>query len=175
MGRALSFPEGVRESHLRGKSWHRFANPAAVTGIGLFLAAALAGAFGGQPHPTRIIETPSARITLQFPERLRNGEFFEMRAKIEAKRDFADMGIALSSSYWRDLTINTMIPAPGEEKADDGDYLFSYGEIKAGDSVTVKIDGQINPPMFAGTKGWMKLKDAERTVARIPLELKVFP
>jgi hypothetical protein len=175
MGKALPYPQGIHESHLRSKNWYRFANPAAVIGIGLFLVAALAGVFGGQPHPTRIIETTAATITLEFPERLRNGEFFEMRANIEAKRDFADMGIALSSSYWQDLTINTMIPAPSEEKSESGDYVFTYGEMKAGDTLTVKIDGQVNPPMFAGTKGTLRLKDGDSLIAEIPLELKVFP
>lgn len=175
MGKALPYPEGIFESHLRSKNWYRYANPAAVAGIGLFLGAALVGAFGGQPHPTRVIETSSATIVLEFPERLRNGEFFEMRAKIQAKRDFTDIGLSLSSSYWRDLTINTMIPAPSEEKSERGDYVFTYGEMKAGDTLTVKIDGQINPPMFAGTKGTLKLKDSNSTVAAIPLELTVFP
>jgi hypothetical protein len=175
MARPLPFPEGIHESHLRSKSWYRFANPAAVVGIGLFLAAALAGVFGGQPHPTRVIDTPSATITLQFPERLRNGEFFEMRAKIEAKRNFADMGIGVSSAYWRDLTINTMVPAPAEEKSEDGDYLFSYGAMKVGDTLTIKIDGQINPPMSGGTQGKLTIKDGDLALTEVPVKLRVFP
>ena len=175
MPKSAPFPQGICDSHLRSKGWYRFAHAVAVAGIGLFLLAALAGLFGGQPHPTRVIETPSATITLQFPERLRNGEFFEMRAKVDAKRDFADMRISLSSAYWRDMTINTMIPSPFDEKAENGDYTFSYGAMSAGDTLTVKIDGQINPPMFTGTKGKLMLTDGNAVVATVPLNLRVFP
>lgn len=170
-----AFPQGIDEGHLRAKGWHKHANPAAVIGIGLFLAAALAGVFGGQPHPTRIIETPSATVTLQFPEILRNGEFFEMRATVKAKRTFKDLRLGITSIYWRDMTINTMIPGPVEEHSEAGQYRFSYGPLKAGESVTLKFDGQINPPMFAGTKGNLTLLDGDVIVANRPLKLRVYP
>lgn len=139
------------------------------------MAAALAGVFGGQPHPTRTITTPSANITLQLPERIRNGMFFEMRAKVETKRAFSDLTIAVSSTYWRDLTINSMIPGPAEETTENGRYHFSYGPIDGNETVTIKIDGQINPPLFGGTKGDILLLDGDAVIATIPVRMKVYP
>ncbi len=175
MRQSPAYPQGIDTGHLNAKGWHRHANPASVIGIGLFLVAALAGVFGGQPHPTRTIETPSATVILQFPEILRNGEFFEMRATIKAKRPFKDLRLGISSTYWRDLTINTVIPGPLEEKSEGGQYRFSYGSLKTGESVTVKIDGQVNPPMFAGTKGELTILDGDAAVATIPVKLRVYP
>ncbi len=169
------FPEGIEGRHADKKAWHRYVNPAAVGGIALFLALALGGLFGGQPHPTRVIETPAAVLTLQFPETLRNGELFEMRATVLAKRPIGDLQLGISSSYWRDLTINTMVPAPTEEKSVNGQYWFAYGAMKAGDTLTVKIDGQINPPLFAGTQGDLTLSDGDAALATVPLQLRVFP
>jgi hypothetical protein len=61
--------------------------------------------------------------------------------------------LEVDARYWRDLTINTMMPAPSDETSEDGDYIFSYGPLKSGQKLTAKFDGQINPPLFAGTKG----------------------
>jgi hypothetical protein len=172
---AGDFPQGITESHSDEKGWHRHANPASLIALGSLLTVAFMGVFGGQPHPARSIDTPSAQVSLELPERIRNGEFFEMRITVETKRDFDDLTLAISSTYWHDLTINTMIPAPADEKSEDGDYLFSYGEIEAGQKLTIKIDGQINPPLFGGTDGDIELRDGEATIARIPVEMKVMP
>lgn len=172
---APSCPQGIDGSHIDAKGWHRHANPAAVLTLGLLLTAALAGAFGGQPHPTQTITTSSAEITLELPERIRNGMFFEMRAKVETKRPFSDLTIAVSSTYWRDLTINSMIPGPAKETAENGLYQFSYGPVDADQTLTIKIDGQINPPLFAGTEGDILLMDRDAVIATIPVKMVVLP
>lgn len=168
-------PDGLDSSHSQAKGWHRHANPAAILAIGLLLIAALTGIFGGQPHPTRTIGTPSATVKLQLPERIRNGMLFEMRAEIETKRNFTNLTVAISSTYWRDLTINSMIPGPTKEKSEAGRYHFSYGPIDANQTLTIKIDGQINPPLFAGTSGDILLMDGDVVIAKIPVKMKVLP
>lgn len=172
---ALRSPQGIEESHVSIVWWHKHASPASILLIGAVLLAALAGTFGGQPHPVRKIESPAASIELQFPEIMRNGEFFELRANITTRRTFKDLRLAVDASYWRDLTINTMVPAPSEETSEKGQYIFSYGPIESGRTLTLKFDGQINPPMFAGTKGRLKLMDGEQTIAVIPVALRVYP
>jgi hypothetical protein len=172
---APSSPQGIDASHIKAKGWHRHANPASIVLLGLLLAAAGVGVFGGQPHPARTVTTPSANITLELPERIRNGMLFEMRGLVETKRPFSDLTIAISSSYWRDLTINSMVPGPAEESSENGRYYFSYGPIDANETLNVKIDGQINPPLFGGTKGDILLMDGDTVVATIPVKMTVFP
>jgi hypothetical protein len=168
-------PQGIDDSHVYEVWWHKHASPVSIMLIGALLAAAVLGLFGGQPHPVRNVATPAATVELQFPEILRNGEFFEMRATITTRRKFDDLRLGIDAHYWRDLTINTMIPAPSDEKSENGEYIFSYGPIESGQKVTLKFDGQINPPLFAGTKGHLKLMDGYETVSVIPVALKVFP
>ena len=168
-------PQGIDDTHVQQVWWHKHASPVSALLIGALLLAALLGMFGGQPHPVRKITSPSATVELQFPEILRNGEFFEMRATITAQRNFEDLRLAVDARYWRDLTINTMVPAPTEEMSEKGEYIFSYGPVESGRTVTLKFDGQINPPMFAGTKGHLKLMDGDETISVIPVALKVFP
>lgn len=175
MPRTPAYPQGIDEDHSNAKGWHKHANPGAVLGIGLFLGLALAGLFGGQPHPTRVTDTPSVIITTQFPEILRNGEFFEMRGTIRVKQAFKDLRLGISAPYWRDMTINSMVPAPVEESSENGTYIFSFGKMEAGDIFTIKIDGQINPPMFAGTKGKFTIYDGDAVKTVIPINLRVLP
>ena len=169
------FPQGISEFHIKANGWHRHANPAAMLALGLLLMLAFVGLFGGQPHPTQTVDAPSAKVILQLPQRIRNGQLFEMRMQIKAKQPFADLTLAISSSYWHDLTINTMMPAPTAEKSEVGRYIFSYGKAKAGDVLTIKVDGQINPPLFAGTEGEIQLRDGNSVIATIPVKMTVMP
>src|SRR3546814_1697109 len=67
------------------------------------------------------------------------------------------------------MTVNTMIPAPAEESFEDGYFRFSYGPLDAGERLHVRIDGQINPPLFAGTRGEIAVFDGDRRVGSMPL------
>lgn len=172
-------PQGIEKRHLEPRAWHRVANPAVLLCLAAILFAALFGLVGGQPHPSRSVETVEARLTLETPTRIRNGELVEMRLEIEARRAFSDLILAVSTTYWHDLTINTMIPAPAEEKSADGRYLFSYGPVAAGDRLHIKIDGQINPPLFGGTEGEIILMDGDgdgkKKISSLPVKIRVFP
>ena len=68
-----------------------------------------------------------------------------------------------------------MIPAPVEEKPRQGAFRFSYGAMKPGDRLDIKVDGQINPPLFAGTDGTIELHDGERPLAAIPVAIRILP
>lgn len=170
-----NLPQGINDHHIKGHRWKRHASPGSVLLLSALLIAAVLGYFGGQPHPRRTIDRPAATINMEFPEILRNGQFFEMRAKFAAKRDFRDLRVGISTTYWHDLTINSMVPAPEKETFEDGEYRFRFGPVKSGDEFVIKIDGQINPPLFAGTKGQITLLDGDTIMLMVPVNLTVLP
>jgi len=170
-----SAPQGINDDHITGHRWKRRASPGSVLLLSALLIAAALGYFGGQPHPRRTIDGSAATINTEFPEVLRNGQFFEMRAKIWAKQDFKDLRVGVSTAYWHDLTINSMVPAPEKETTENGEYRFSFGPVKASEEIVIKIDGQINPPMFAGTRGQITLLDGDKILSATPVELTVLP
>lgn len=143
--------------------------------LGAVMLAALLGLFGGGKARSLVADVPAARLELHTPRVLRSGMFFETRLYVTAKAPIADAVIVVPASLWRDMTINTMIPAPGDEQADRQAFRFSYGELKPGELLEIKIDGQINPPLFAGTYGTVELHDGERPLAAIPVEIAVLP
>jgi len=114
-------------------------------------------------------------MSVRTPETLRNGMAFETIVEVTPQRPIGDLVIAVSDGLWREMTINTMIPAAGDESHRSGFHRFSFGETKPGETLRFKIDGQINPPLFAGTSGEVVALDGERRLASVPVMIKVLP
>jgi hypothetical protein len=174
--RRSACPDGITDRHFepeRGLLGRASVLPLLL--LGGVLAAALLGLLGGRPNPTRIAETPEARLELNMPTLRRNGEFFEGRIRVTARRNIDELVLAASPSLWRDLTVNTMIPAAADESFEDGLFRFTYGPLEAGQSFEIKIDFQINPALFGGTAGEIAAFDGDRRLAGLHHELRVLP
>ena len=170
---ALEGLEDAKPAHQR--IWDRHASPISILILGSLLLAAILGFAGGQPSPPHTADFGIARLTVKTPLIIRNGEFFETDVTLTAETPLDDAVIAVTPALWHDMTVNTMIPAPAEESFEDGYFHFSYGPLGAGERLHVKIDGQINPPLFAGTRGEIAVYDGDRRVGAMPLRIKVLP
>lgn len=171
------YPDGIAPAH---------ADPATGTGRGrrrwlalillsALMIAALLGVFGGGKARPVVVTSNAAQLEVRTPRVIRNGVFFETLVRVTARAPIEQAAIAVDATLWRDMTINTMIPAPSEESFKDGAFRFDYGPLKPGESLDIKIDGQINPPLFAGTQGKVAVLDGERELAAIPLHITVLP
>lgn len=170
------YPDGLDARNMHGgRLFARHASPLSIILLGSLLALALFDVAGGRPATPITADFGAAALTVDTPATLRNGEFFETRIDVRADADIADLTIAVAPELWRDMTINTTLPSPAEESFDDGLLRWSYGPMKAGDTLHVKVDGQINPPLFAGTSGAIFLYDGDRRLGRLPMSIKVFP
>jgi hypothetical protein len=172
---ASDYPQGLGPDSERPRKWHRHASPLSLILVGAFVAAGLSGKLGGTPHPHLKTTAGGVRLSIETPAIIRNGEIFETRIGVVANRPVDDLVLAVSPSLWRDITINSMIPAPADEKSEQGEYRFSYGPVAAGDRIDVKIAGQVNPALFAGTTGRIAVMDGDRTLAAQPLSMRVLP
>lgn len=159
----------------RQRFWDRHASPISILLLGSLLLSAVLGFTGGQPSLPHTADFGDARLTVKTPTVIRNGEFFETDVTLTADAPLDDAVIAVTPSLWHDMTVNTMIPAPAEERFADGHFRFSYGPLDAGERLHVKIDGQINPPLFAGTEGEIALFDDDRLVGSMSLHIRVLP
>ena len=169
-------PDGIGDRHAQDQGgFARHANPLSILILGGMVVAAFLGAFGGGQARPLSISTPAAIVEVITPRTLRNGEFFETRIGVTAQADIADLVIAVPPGLWRDMTINTMIPAASEETFKQDSYRFSYGPLKKGETLQMKVDGQINPPLFAGTQGEIAVLDGERPIGAIPFAIDVLP
>lgn len=173
--KAMATPDGIEEPAEKGGLWDRHASPISILLLGALMLAALSGVAGGQPGERRLADFGEAKLLVKSPSVIRNGEFFEMEIAVEAKTDLDAPAIEVSPSLWRDMTINTMMPAPAEELFEKGGYRFAYDRMPRGKRLLIKIDGQINPPLFAGTRGDIAVYDGERRLGAMPLAIEVLP
>ena len=169
-----TYPQGIEERHgtaqgNRHASWWRLGI------LALILIFALLGFLGGAPAPTLRAVSDGASLAVTTPDRLRNGMFFETRISAVAKRPIGDAVIAIPAAMWRDVTVNTMIPAAAEEEFVDGEFRFHFGPLGVGEKLGVKIDGQMNPPRYGSSGGRIRLLDGEVEIAALPISLKVIP
>lgn len=170
------FPDGIDRRNLTGRGALLLKLPWLPLGVlAALLAAAMLGTFGGGATPISRQQGVGGSLTVEAPGTLRNGVFFEMRLIGTADRPLAKPTLAISSSYWRDITVNTMVPAPATETFDKGYYLFEFDPLEAGGSIEVKIAGQVNPTFTGGTRGAAQWRDGDAVLAEIPLRLWVLP
>lgn len=168
------YPEGLEERHLRPsgsalRAWLPLIIP------GLVLLSALLGLFGGGRSPWVQLSAPAATMSIHTPRILRSGFLFETQVVVIARRDLEDATIGVSPQLWRDMTINSTLPEPGEQEFRGGLFRFRYGPLKAGDRIEMKIDGQVNPPLVGGGSGEVALFDGGTKIASIPLRVRVLP
>ncbi len=169
-----TYPQGIDESHC-APGGHRHASWWRLGILALILGVALLGFLGGAPAPTLRAASPAATLAVTSPDRLRNGIFFETRISALAKRPIEDAVIAVPAALWRDITINTMIPAAAEEEFVGGEFRFHFGPLRPGEQLGLKIDGQMNPARLGSSGGRIRLLDGESEVIALPIELKVIP
>lgn len=174
MGKSTTFPDGIGESNQRPLSGARLTVFRTVL-VGALLLAALFGVVGGAPTAERRVEAPAAAMSVHVPNPIRNGMYAEWRVEVEARQPIGDAVIAVSAPLWEDMTINSLVPAASEEEFKDGAFLFHFGPLEPGDRLLFKIDGQVNPPKFAGQHGAIRLLDGERELVSAPIALRVIP
>ncbi|MFA7439388.1 MAG: hypothetical protein WCZ66_00285 [Sphingomonadaceae bacterium] len=171
-----TFPDGIDADDVRPRRiFPSHSSPFSLLVLGGILLLAMTGWAGGQPNRIFVEDTDGVRLEVSWPKITRNGLIFETRIRIEPKRPVDDLVLGVSSSLWRDITINSMIPAATGEESRRGLFRFSYGTAEAGEVIEIKIDGQINPPLFGGTQGHIAIFDDEVELARIPLTMEVRP
>lgn len=173
---ASGYPDGLEARHAAPRAgFHRHATPVTLLLLGALLLLATTGMLGGTRSPVTRVAAPLAVLTVKAPRILRSGLFFETTIVVEARRPIADAVIALPPALWRDMTINSQLPAAEKEAYRDGAWHFHYGALAAGERLEVKVDGQINPPLTIGTRGTIALLDGERVLARVPVTMRVLP
>lgn len=169
-------PDGIEGRHIapvRGIRAH--ASPLAFVVLGTMLIVASTGTLGGAPAPVTIVNAPAATLELKIARPLRSGLFFETHIRVVARQAIAKPVIGVDASLWRDLTINSQVPAPAEETFKQGQYRFEYAALKAGETLEVKVDGQTNPPLIGRLSGKITVFDGEALLAQTHVAIPVLP
>lgn len=165
-------PDGIQDEHTRSRGRH-WTNRVGVVTLSLLVGLSFLGIYGHE-HTVRASGAGVA-ASVHLPELIRNGEFFEMQFEIDASESIADLRIDIPATLWRDMTVNTLIPAATDETSENGSYRFSYGPMSAGSTFVAKADVQINPDLLLGNAGEIGVYDGERLLVSLPVEIGVLP
>ena len=167
--------DGITIEHQRPRRNARHASLLSALILGSLMLGGVTGLLGGGKNTT--VETANDHVSLRVntPTVLRNGQFFETRMSVAARRPIGDLVVAIEPALWRDFTINSMIPAASEESFERAMFRFSYGPLARGEQLEIKIDSQINPALFGGTAGAVTIMDDDVVIARLPLSIRVLP
>ena len=169
-----TLPDGIDPRHFDSSGGElRGFIPLAV--LGALLLAALLGTFGGTSDPQVTAEGDGARLAVEAPQTLRSGMILEIDIVVDAKRPIAKPVVAMSGSYLRNLSFNSIIPAASEAKFDNGTVRLTFDALKAGDRLQVKLDGQVNPALLGENAGTVAILDDKTVLAARPVRLRVFP
>lgn len=172
--RQLTLPDGIGDEHARPVAgWRRHASPLSLVTFGTVIVLSLAGFLGHE----RDWQADANGVSLQVhaPETIRNGEFLEMRIRVESDERIGELIIGVEQALWEDLTVNTMIPAATEETSADGEFRLVFDELAPETMFLLKLDLQVNPDIVGGNEGLVTVYDGEEELVETQVAITVLP
>ena len=171
---ARRHPDGIGQPHVRPRrTWRRHASPLSLAAFGAVVVLAMLGTLGHERdwHAS----ASGVELDVHAPEVIRNGEFLEMRIGLRSDQAIGELVIGIEEALWRDLTVNTMIPAASEESGTDGEMRFTFSELPAGTPFLFKVDLQVNPDILLGNEGTITVYDGESELVATSISIVVLP
>ncbi|HUD30459.1 MAG TPA: hypothetical protein VMQ93_16445, partial [Novosphingobium sp.] len=106
---------------------------------------------------------------------LRSGNWFETQLTVTPARDVKDLVMAVDQPLWRGMSIDTIAPDAESAEGLDGTFSYHFGEVKAGEPLRIKFDGQIQPRALRVLAGDITIADDKTDLIAIPLSITVLP
>jgi len=170
-------PQGIdRDRHveLRGRARQPWTRRIVLALLVAFLGLGLAGVFG-QRATTGSASGPAAALTVEVPGTLRGGLLAQGLIRVEARQRIARPRLVLAKGWIEGITINTVVPEAADQDVDGDRLVLAYGELAAGDTLTVRVQFQVNPTAVHTEPQDVELRDGDVPLVRVSRGLTVFP
>lgn len=168
-------PDGITKRNIhdaRGSFFVRW--PFDLAALGLLLVLAFLGVFGSSG--TFVAEGGDVGLVIEGPVRIRNGNFYETRLRIDIRRNVRDLVVLVDENVWHEMTVNSTRPEPSEYGFRDGAFELHFGEFEAGENLAIVFDAQVNSGRWPGTNaGTIALADGDEVLATADYALEVLP
>jgi hypothetical protein len=135
---------------------------------------ALLNVFGQHPA-TSSASGPVASLSVTAPTRLRSGLIFQVKVKVEARRDIKQLQLDFDEGWWESMSVNSIVPEPEQEASKDGRVQLTYGKLEAGESLVSRIYFQVNPTNVGKRRENVILADGETPLLAVHRSLTIFP
>lgn len=168
-------PFAIEPEHVLGRARSKWRTTLAVVVLAAVLALSFTGLLGGGA-PRRVeAAAPALSGTLMYDAIVRSGNWYETTLDVHAAANIQDLTIAVAEPVWRKMSIDTMAPDAESAEARDGEYVYHFGPIKAGERFRLKLDGQIQIGSLRRQKGAIHVRDGDRKLLAFPVSLTVLP
>jgi hypothetical protein len=170
-------PEAIvvrRHLELRGRRHEAWARRILICAIALIPVLALANLFGQRPTRSTA-ENDAAALDVQVPSHLRSGLLFQGRIRVAAKRDLAAVALVLDPGWLEGMQVNSIEPVPVEEKSVEERLSLAYGRLRAGDTLVVHLQFQVDPTNVGRRAQGVSLTDSGQPVLAVTRTVTVFP
>jgi hypothetical protein len=170
-------PDGIvlrRHLELRGLRGDVWIRRALVVALALIPLLALLNVFGQRPT-TSSAENESARLVVELPLHLRGGLLFQAHVRVSAKRELAEAALLLDPGWVEGMQVNSIEPAPLEEKSEDGRLSLGFGRVRAGETLDVRFQFQVDPTNVGRRSQSLSLEDSGTTVLAVTRTVTIFP
>ncbi len=166
--------ELARHRDLDGKAgdvhWRRII----LAVLAVFLVLGLLNVFGQKVHRS-VARGPGAELTVIAPTDLRAGLFYEGRFEVLAQSRLEAPVIVLERGWLDDTSINTVEPAPAEERSVDRKLELEFDPIEAGQVFVLYIQFQVNPTLGRIRSQDVVLRDGDRVIASVDRTVVTYP
>jgi hypothetical protein len=162
------------EQRDRGQVVGLAARRVVMTLFALIAAAALYGLIG-QRATSDESSGPAASLTLQAPEVVRGGLFFQATLDVRATQAIDRPRFVLADGWLEGLQVNSIEPAAGSETSRDGRVVLSYDTLRGGDRLKVWLQFEVNPTNVGHRSFAVELDDGTERIARIDRDITVLP
>ncbi|VWX54490.1 hypothetical protein [Novosphingobium sp. 9U] len=170
-----ALPFAIGPQHLHERSRSRWRNLGVVVLLGGLIATALTGVLGGGASRQQMASGPGVSAQLIFDPIVRSGNWYETTVTVRATAPVKDLTIAVDQPLWSRMSIDTVAPDAESAEALDGEYAYHFGEMKPGETFSLKLDGQIQPGMPRRQTGRIGVRDDKRELTAFPVQLTVLP
>jgi hypothetical protein len=174
---ASELPEGLepeRNRDLRGRGHEPWVRRVVVVALLALVAVGLANVLG-QRATSSSAGTAAAELSVTAPDRLRGGLMWQATIRVDARVRVARPRIVLDRGWLDGMTVNTVVPEAADQDDDSGRLVLAYGELPAGDTLTVRIALQVNPTTIGSDPQGVELRDGDTTIARVDRTVVVLP
>lgn len=145
--------------------------------ITVFAAVAISGLANlfGQQATTVSASARAATLSVDAPDRVRGGLFFQTRIDIEAAVDIDTPQLVLDPEVLEGMQVSSIEPAPASEDSRDGRPVLEFEPIAAGETFRVWLQFQVDPTTNGRRAYGFELTDDTDPIARVDRDLLVLP
>jgi hypothetical protein len=114
-------------------------------------------------------------LTVEAPETVRGGLFWQARIDIRAARAIAKPRLVFADGWLDGMQVNSIEPAAQSESSRDGRLVLSYDSLEPGDRLQIWMQFEVDPTSAGKRSLALELDDAQTPLARIDREIRVLP